>query len=402
MCKSDLAVYGGKALRTSPFPPRGAMGNEERAAVQEVLAYYKNVAEDMPFQGHFEERYTNAFVAYQGGEGYCDAVNSGTAGLYIAIAALKLPKGSSILVSPVTDPGTISAIILNGLVPVLVDSAQGSFNVNIETIKERMTDAVSAFVIVHVGGVAVRMDEIKEYAYTHGIKVIEDCSQAHGAEVCTQKVGTFGNVAVFSTMFSKNHISGSCGGLIYTKDAALFERIRSYADRGKNFANGKRDLKRPSLNLYPSLNFNQDEISCGIGEASLKKLDNMRKRRIDFLIQLRDVLSRCSYVQGAYLVTDEMSPFFYPLKLSLDKISCSKIAFAEAVGAEGIAMNPDYDFLVSDWPWCQQYLGDSFTPHNAKQFRERTFNILFNENYGKQEAVDIGEAIFKVEKSYGR
>ncbi|MBC3640823.1 DegT/DnrJ/EryC1/StrS aminotransferase family protein, partial [Klebsiella sp. Kps] len=87
--------------------------------------------------------YTDAFVEMMGG-GYADAVATGTAALYVAVAALDLPKGSEVIVSPITDPGTLSAVVLNGLRPRLVDSTPDSYNVGPKQFAERITPNVSA------------------------------------------------------------------------------------------------------------------------------------------------------------------------------------------------------------------------------------------------------------------
>src|SRR5262245_51603025 len=107
-----LAIHGGPKTRSAPLPGRYAFGDAELAAVQEVFAHYKAKGVDFGYQGHFEELYCRKFVEHLGGGGYADAVATGTGSLYVAIAALQFPRGSHVLVSPITDPGTINAIIL--------------------------------------------------------------------------------------------------------------------------------------------------------------------------------------------------------------------------------------------------------------------------------------------------
>src|SRR6185503_18431254 len=127
-----------------------ALGDAELAALQEAIAYYHDSKIDPGYQGTFEKRYTDAFVKYMGGGGYADAVATGTAALYIAVAALGLPRGSEVIVSPVTDPGTLAAVILNNLVPRLAavvlnnlvprlaDGEPSSFNMGAEQFVERV------------------------------------------------------------------------------------------------------------------------------------------------------------------------------------------------------------------------------------------------------------------------
>src|SRR4051812_6669128 len=115
-----LAIDGGKPVRSRPMPGRMALGTGEIAMLEEAIRYYRERDLDPGYQGPFEKLYTDEFVAMLGG-GYADSVATGTASVFLAIAALSLPKGSEVIVSPITDPGSLSAITMNGLRPRLAD-----------------------------------------------------------------------------------------------------------------------------------------------------------------------------------------------------------------------------------------------------------------------------------------
>src|SRR5919205_679089 len=132
-----LAILGGEPVRKHPMPMRAALGPAEERIIKEVIEYYRERGLDPGYQGEFETRYTDAFVEQMGG-GYADAVATGTAALFVAIAALQLPPGSEVIVSPITDPGSISAIILNGLVPRLADATPGSYGMGVEEFVARI------------------------------------------------------------------------------------------------------------------------------------------------------------------------------------------------------------------------------------------------------------------------
>ncbi len=226
------------------------------------------------------------------GGGYADAVATGTAALYVAIAALDLPKGSEVLVSPITDPGTLSAIILSGLKPRLCDSQPDSYNVGLEQVLERVGPNVSAIVVVHAAGQAAEVDKIVPALHARGIKVLEDCSQAHGARILGRPVGTFGDIAAFSTMYRKAHMTGAAGGVVYSRDLELFRLALAHADRGKPRWREDFSDRDPSGYLFPALNFHTDEISCAIGVASLRRLDTTIIRRLSFISDVVAELSR--------------------------------------------------------------------------------------------------------------
>ena len=396
---ASLAVYGGDPVRKSPMPPRLALGEDERRMVIEVLDHYAERKVDPGYQGTFEKVYTDAFVDMMGG-GYADAVATGTSALYVSVAALDLPKGSEVLVSPITDPGTLAAIVLNGLRPRLMDSKPDSYNVGPEQLAQRITKNVSAAIIVHAAGYASEIDKIVEIAHAHGIKIIEDCSQSHFAKHKAKPVGTFGDIAAFSTMYRKAHMTGASGGLIYSRNLQVFRNALVHADRGKPRWREDFDDRNPATYLVPALNHHTDEISCAIGLASLKRLPSTIVSRLAFVSDFVARLYDASDVCRGYRFMPTSSPFYFPVIVDVDAISCSKIEFAEAVRAEGIDLNPHYKYVVCEWPYIQPHLADDFDTPNARSIRDRSFNLYLNENYREQESKDCVKAIVKVEKYF--
>jgi len=396
---TTLALHGGEPVRSTPLPVRQAVGANEIQLLHEMLAYYQARDEDPPYQGEFEARYTRAFVEYMGG-GYADAVATGTISLFVALAALNLPKNSEVLVSPITDPGTLSAIILCGLTPKIIDSQPHSFNVGPEQVKARISKQTSCALIVHAAGQATPIQEIVEVCKAGQISVLEDCSQAHGAEYRGKKVGTFGDIAAFSTMYRKASITGSTGGVVYTKNEELYFQTLAHADRGKPRWLKGFDDRDPNQFLFPALNLHANEFGCAIGLASFARLDETKKRRLNFINKISAALIAESKVCLPYDYSEADSPFYYPIFVDSARIRCSKREFAEAVRAEGIGLNPHYQYLVADWPWIQKYLADNFSSPNARMARDNCFCLYVNENYGEQEVKDVLTAILKVEHYY--
>ncbi len=398
--KSDLAIHGGSKVRKKPLPYRALFGKEALRAVERVFHDSWENNQDFGCQGKFEEEYTSAFCSFQGG-GFADAVCSGSTAVYLAVSSLALEPGSEVIISPVTDPGCVSAVILAGLKPVLADSSPNQFNVGPEEFEAAITPHTRAAVLTHTGGLPIEMDQIMEVADKSNIKIVEDCSQAHGALYKGKKVGTFGDIAAFSTMFSKNHATGGSGGLVYTMNEDYYWTVRSLADRGKPFSRKGFDLKDPSEFLYPALNYNLDELSCAIGLSTLSKLPetinkrNQLAKNIDAALKNSAVVSPCS--KNAECLP---SPFFHTVEVDISRLNVSKVEFAKAVAAEGIWINPDYKYVVSEWKWMKQYLNISEPTPNAINFRNRTFNILFNENFTDNEVQDIAKSILKVESCY--
>ncbi len=367
--------------------------------IEEVLSYYRKLGLDPGYQGYFEQKYCGAFSEFQGG-GFADAVATGTAALFVALAALDLPHGSEVLVSPITDPGTLSAVILNGLKPRLMDSLPDSFNIGPSQFEAAITAQCRAAVIVHAAGRAVEMPGIMEVAGRHGIRVLEDCSQAHGAAWDNRAVGTFGDIAAFSTMYRKAHITGASGGVVYTRNQDLYHAALAHADRGKPSWRDDFDDRNPNQYLFPALNLHSDEISCAIGIQSLARLPETISKRRAFVRQVAGLIENRSQICRPYGYRAGDSPFIHPIFVNRDAISCSVTEFALALREEGIGLNPHYEYLVVNWPFLKPYLAaDTDTP-NARNVLDGCFALYLNENYGEQEAQDIADAIAKVEACY--
>lgn len=398
---AQLAIDGGEPVRKNPMPPRFALGDAEIAMIHEVVKHYQEKRVDPGYQGAYEKAYTNAFVKMMGG-GYADAVATGTASLYIAVRALDLPPGSEIVVSPITDAGTLSAIVLNGLVPRVADSEPGTFNMGPEQFVARVTPQTRAVMLVHSLGRAADVPGIVKEAHERGIRVIEDCSQSHGARVKGQPIGNFGDIAAFSTMYRKAHMTGGAGGVVFTRDINLHHRALAAADRGKPSWFPEFDDRNPNQFLFPALNFHTDEISCAIGTASLRRLNDTLLRRLTFVAELTGRLNDRAQICKPYGYLPNDAPFVYPIIVDTTRITCSKEHFARAILAEGIGLNPHYHYLVSDWPWLKSYLPDDFATPNARVMRDRSFMLYLNENYGNSEAADCTKAIVKIENYFRR
>ena len=397
MSLSNLALNGGEMLRSSSMPARNAFGIEERKAVMEVINFYSEKELDPSYDGHFEREYSKNISTYMGG-GYSEILCSGTSAIYVALKSLELPNNSHVLVSSVTDAGSISPIILSGLRPILVDTRHDNFNIGLEQISERVTVKTSAILIVHFGGQPVKdINEIVLWARERELKVVEDCSQATGSEINSKKVGSFGDIAAWSTGSRKIQIAGGNGGVVYTKNKDLYKKVVAYGDRGKPKLDKNYVERDPSTYMLPGLNLKSDEISSSIGISSLRRLDKVRAKRIKFVEKINKLINEKSNCCLPYENIITSSPFFHPVIIKKDALKVDKITFANALIAEGIPLNPHYMFLCADWKWLKPYLVDDFDPPNARRLRDKSFNLFLNENYGNEEVDDIINAIIKVE-----
>ncbi len=268
-----LAVNGGPKIRQQPWPERALIGDEEKAAVNELLDEVVRSGAAPWYDGPVEEAYCREFAEFMGG-GYVDAVNSGTSAIYVALRALELESFTEVIVGPITDTGGIMPVPLLNCIPIIADSAPGSFNVGPDQIEECITPLTRAIIVAHIMGELADMPGIMQVAERHGIPVIEDCAQAHCARIDGRLVGSFGKMAAFSTMGGKHHCTGAQGGVVFTTDEDLYWRSRQASDRGKPLG-----LKNGSTNCIAAFNFNLNDFAAAIGRVQLAKLPGIVARR---------------------------------------------------------------------------------------------------------------------------
>ncbi len=411
----DLALHGGPRLRESPFPARGHIGLEEKAALVALFDEAIATGSAPGYNGDEETAYCAEFAEYMGG-GYVDAVNSGTSAIYVGLKALNLPPFSEVIVSAVTDPGGLMPIPLLNLIPMIADTIPGSYNTGPEQIAALISPRTSAIVIPHIAGEPVDMTEIMALARQHDLRVLEDCAQAHGTKINGQYVGTFGDVAAFSTMSGKHHSSGSQGGLVYTKDEALYHEIRANSDRGKPFFQ-----PAGTTNQVASLNLNLNDMAAAVGRVQLRKLADGNARRQTVVAHLGEGIDDLPTVSLPPLLAGaEATYWFLRMRFHAEAASCDKATYCQALSAEGLPINPSYraalphtmDWFVNHrvfgqpgYPWSSpDYHGDPqqhFPCPNAHAVMEDHFNLQIHENWRSAD-VDDAIAIFQRVDAYYR
>ncbi|HOA23790.1 MAG TPA: DegT/DnrJ/EryC1/StrS family aminotransferase [Aggregatilineales bacterium] len=198
----------------------------------EIDAAIARVLETTSFIGGNEVRgFEEAFARYQGVE-HMVGVGSGTAALYLALAALGIGPGDEVITQANTFFATVEAIIQVGATPVLVDIDPRTYSIDPAQVEVAITPATRAIIPVHMYGQLAPMDRIMEIARRHGLKVIEDAAQAHGAEYRGRRAGQWGDAACFSFYPGKNLGAYGDGGAVGTNDAAIAERLRLLRNHG--------------------------------------------------------------------------------------------------------------------------------------------------------------------------
>jgi len=408
-----LAIDGGEPVRES-FPPRSLFGAAEKEAAAGVFDDAIESGEAFGYNGPEEAAYCEEFAAYMGG-GHADAVNSGTSAVYVAVRALDLEPFSEVIVSPITDPGGQMAVALAGHVPVVADAKPGSYNTGPEQIEAEITPHTEAICVGHIMGEPLDMEAIVAVAEEHDLAVVEDAAQAHGARLDGQLVGTFGDVAAFSTMSGKHHATGAQGGVVYTREEDLYWRARRLSDRGKPFG-----VDAPG-NVVASLNLNLDDLSAAIGRVQLEKLPDVVERRRQLVAAIRERIEGLPGVVVPDLL-EGAEPSYWYWRLGVDgaELTCEKSTVCEALQAEGLPVTTRYDarphrhpwfrdrrvFGAGGYPWrAPEYDGDADPDvhcPNADAVLDRCFNLTIYESWDGTEVEDVAAAFEKVTAAYAR
>ena len=198
----------------------------------EILSGISRVLDGMQlFLGENVQALEKEFAQFCGaahGIGVCD----GTAALQIILRAMDIGPGDEVITVSHTFIATAEAIILTGAKPVFVDIDPSSYLMDISQVEAKITPRTKAILPVHLYGQTVDMDPLLEIASRHGLRVVEDACQAHGAEYKGRKAGTLGDAAGFSFYYSKNLGAYGEGGFISTNDPELAAKMRKVRDHG--------------------------------------------------------------------------------------------------------------------------------------------------------------------------
>jgi dTDP-4-amino-4,6-dideoxygalactose transaminase len=213
---------------------------------------------------------------------YGVAVANGTLALELALRVLDIGPGDEVIVTPRSFIASASSVAICGARPVFADVDPVDQNLTAETIEAVLSRRTRAIIAVHLAGWPCDLDPIMELARSRGIRLIEDCAQAHGATYSGRPVGSFGDVAAFSFCQDKIMTTGGEGGLLVTNDRALWRRAWAYKDHGKSY-NAVYDRTHPPgfrwLHESFGSNWRLMEMQAAIGRIQLRKLPKWLERR---------------------------------------------------------------------------------------------------------------------------
>jgi len=388
----------------SIFPYRALFGVKQLDAIRNVFYRSWKIKEDFGYNGYYERIYTKKFISFLKTKGYADAVNSGTSALFAILSSLKInKKNRKAIISPVTNPGSITPLALLGYKIEVIDSEINTFNISLKELEKKLYKTqAKVLVITHYGGIPLDLKKIRKICDKKRIYLIEDCSQAHGAKIRKIQVGTFGHFSFFSTMYRKNLATGGIGGIYFTKNRKKFFEIKSHTDRGKHYDSKQFNTRDFHKYKFPALNLNLDELSCAMGHSILLELPNIIKKRYQIAKKIKSFFSKKTKIFKIGNIPNNSIPSLYFLTVEINCSKKQKIKILNFLKKYKIGFNEKHRELVSEWRWINKYTNKRVHNKNAYNYRKKTINLYFNEKFTKKNVDYMLNIFLKAERSLNK
>lgn len=367
----ELALLGGKPVRTKPFASSVVVDADERREVGEVLKnrefsrFMGSPTEDIQrvlrlksaealsynpqyftFLGGRKVREFERDFARRFGADYAVSVNSATSGLSTAAGAIGVEPGDQIITTSLSFHATAASVLAFNAVPAFCDVSRRNFCLDSEKIEALITPRTRAVLVVHLLGFPADMEKILAVARRRGLKVIEDCAQAPGTRCQGRLAGTIGDLGVFSFQETKNITTGE-GGMIVTNDPELAARCRLIRNHGESVP----DESWPEsalINLI-GFNFRMTELTAALGIAQLRKLDENNRWRNRNAERLRDRLKGLPGLKIPEEIPGTVYHIF-PVLYDEGKTGVPREKIVHALRAEGIPAGTGYTRLMYENP----------------------------------------------------
>jgi perosamine synthetase len=350
------------------------IGEDEISAVTAVLR------SGIIAQGRKVEEFEGAFAGFIGTK-YAVAVNSGTAALHIALLAKGVGKGDEVITSPFTFIATANSILFTGAKPIFADIEEDSFNIAPDSIVEKITPRTKAIMPVHLYGQPCDMKRIMKIAQEHGLIVIEDACQAHGAEYEGKKAGSFGT-GCFSFYPTKN-MTTSEGGMITTNDEDITHKARMIRSHGQ---------KQRYLHEILGYNYRMTDIAAAIGLCQLGKLDEFNSKRMENAKFLTRELGGIKGLISPSIKSNTKHVFHqYTVRITHD-FGIPRDELRQKLTDKGVGTEIYYPLPIHKQPLYQNLGYDDHLPNSEKAARE-VLSLPVHPSLTKEDLKNVVRAI---------
>jgi dTDP-4-amino-4,6-dideoxygalactose transaminase len=393
----ELAIRGGRPIRASSMLNWPAFDDEDIAAATDVLR-----SGNVNYWGGSHGRVFELEFARVVGSTYAVALSSGTAALEHALHAIDIGPGDEVIIPAAASMGVAGAVVSCGARPVIADLDIHTQCLTAETVSALVSARTKAVIAVHFAGHTAEMAALRKLTKEHGIRLVEDCGQAHGARYFANSAGSLGDIAAWSFGGDAIMTTGGEGGAITTSDLKLWRRCWERKDQGKSVLAVQ---SRRQSNGFPWLhdsfgtNARMTEIQAAIGRVQLRKLDAwVEQRRANagtLLTELRQqpairVEDPAAHVGHAYY------RFYAHVRTERLNGCWNRDRLVAAIKAEGIPCeHGDYTEIYRE-PAFESIVGTPSTLPAAAVLGRTSMTLPVHPNLGESDMADTVAAVKKV------
>jgi dTDP-4-amino-4,6-dideoxygalactose transaminase len=391
--KQRLAIDGGKPYREkfliygSPF-----IGEEEIAEVEATLR------SGWLGTGPRVQRFEKEFKKYVGSR-HALGLNSCTAGLFLALDALGVGPGDEVIVPTMTFAATANVIVHTGATPVLVDVNRKTMNIDPAAARKKITARTKAIIPVHLAGRPCDMDAIMDIAAKHKLFVVEDAAHAIESVYKDKKIGTIGDITVFSFYVTKNIVTGE-GGMVCTNSRKLDEMMRIKSLHGLTRTAWKR-FSESGFKSYDLLcagyKYNMMDIQAALGLPQLARIEETLKVRERQWKRYNEAFGKSEFLAAPVEQKNiRHARHLYTLLLDIDRLGIGRDRFIAALQAENIGSGIHYIALHLHSFYRKKFGFKRGDFPNAEYISDRTFSLPLSP---KLTDADVEDVIAAVEKT---
>ncbi|MGH8286906.1 MAG: DegT/DnrJ/EryC1/StrS family aminotransferase [Steroidobacteraceae bacterium] len=295
--------------------------------------------------GRYIEEFEHAFARFCGTR-YALASSNGTTGLHLALLSLDVKAGDEVIIPDLTFVATANAVTYTGARPVPVDIDARTLCIDVDAMERAITPRTRAIMPVHLYGHPARMDAVMACARKHGIAVIEDAAEAHGAEFRGKRAGAIGDCGVFSFYGNKIITSGE-GGMITTDRADIHARVKLLRDHAMS-------AERRYWHTHVGYNYRMTNLQAALGLAQLERIDAFIAKRRQVMDWYRKHLASTPAVRLNPASTDEVKNVFWMVCLEPEGMTEPlRERFMRSLRERGVDSRP-YFYPVSELPMYER------------------------------------------------
>jgi perosamine synthetase len=305
-------------------------GQQEYKALKKIIFSGKFVS------GKTVEIFEKDFAKFIGTK-YAICMNSGTAALHAALSSINLKPNDEVIVPAMSFISTATAVLHQRCKPIFCDVNLNNYCMSPDSFKEKITNKTKAVIPVHFAGSSCDMNKISRIAKQNNIKVIEDCSQAHGTKYFGKTVGNFGEVSCFS-FYATKHMTTGEGGILCTNQKKIYEYCKSFRNHGMI----DRDTHK-----FLGYNYRMGELNAAIGIVQLKKLKRINSKRIENSLYILKKLKKNHNKKKWFEIQEPLKGIYHtyfwcPIRILSKSISLQTVK--QKLKKKGIEIRSRYKF----------------------------------------------------------